>query len=191
MMQNDLDEKLSAMADGELGAEETRFLIRRLANDPEARAQLSRYHAISAAARQEYVPGADSLGSRVAEALAAEPVHEYASRRWQRWLQPVAGGAIAATVALALVLAWPMFSDTPQRSAPIAQSDTLTPPLASTTAVGRDERLQLASQPNDMRDAQIRQRLNPYLVNHSEHASGGQLGGTLKYARIVSHDADR
>jgi len=77
MMQNDLDEKLSAMADGELGAEETRFLIRRLANDPEARAQFSRYHAISAAARQEYVPGADSLSSRVAEALAAEPVHEY------------------------------------------------------------------------------------------------------------------
>lgn len=190
-MQDDLKEQLSAAIDGELTQDEARFLARRLANDPESLAQLARYYDVAAASRQEYVPGAAQMMSRVADALVPEPVHQGRALRWQRWLQPVGGAAIAASVALALVMTWPMISGAPEQSASIAETASAGLQPGSGHLSVRDERLQLASQPATISDASIRQRLNPYLVNHSEHASLGQLGGTLKYARIVSHDADR
>lgn len=190
-MQDDLKEQLSAAIDGELTQDETRFLARRLANDPESLAQLARYYDVAAASRREYVPGAEQMVSRVADALTKEPVHDGRAPGWQRWLQPVGGAAIAASVALALVMAWPMISGTPEQSATIAQSTSGGLQPGSGHLSVTDERLQLASQPATISDANIRQRLNPYLVNHSEHAAFGQLGGTLKYARIVSHDAER
>lgn len=190
-MHDDLKEQLSAAVDGELTNDEARFLARRLNNDPESLAQLARYYDVGTAIRREYVPGADQLVARVTAALAEEPAHQARPAYWRRWLQPVGGAAIAASVALALVMAWPMVSGVSEQATPIAESTSSSVQPGTGYFSPRDDRLQLASQPAPMNDADIRQRLNPYLVNHSEHASFGQLGGTLKYARIVSHDADR
>ncbi len=191
MMQDNLKEQLSASIDGELSKDEARFLNRRLATDPESFEQLARYYDVVAASRQEYVPGASQMVSRVSKALDQEPVHQREPAGWQRWLQPVGGAAIAASVALALVMAWPMLSGVQQQPAPVVATASNGLQAGASHFAQRDERLQLASQPTTIPDANIRQRLNPYLVNHSEHASFGQLGGTLKYARIVSHDVDR
>ena len=200
-MQDDSLEQLSAFVDGELGRDESRFLRRRVEADPALRERLIRYHAVNAAARGDYVPGADRLADRVSEALRDEPSHENAAgdarqdRGWRRLspiLQPVGGVALAASVALGLVVAWPMVSGPSQPSQPsmdVAVRVSAEPAAGSLSRVGGEGSVEPGIAASG--DTEVRRRLSPYFVNHSEHAATGRLGGTLKYARIVSHDADR
>lgn len=100
-------EDLSALMDGELAAEPTRFLLRRLDHDPELGALWSRWHLIRAclAADESRLP-ADRLDSgftaRVAAAVAAEATPSRARQR--HWARYVGGGAIAAGVAVAALM---------------------------------------------------------------------------------------
>lgn len=205
-MQDKIAEQLSAYLDGELSADEQRFLARRLAADEQAREQLGRYHQISAVIRGDYNAQSDQLAARVSSALADEPEHELLDapttstpKRWNWLVQPVAGIAIAASVALGIVAVYPIIAD------------NLSAPSSATTEVAQapsDAGVRSASgalaqvggqaphtaQPMsaDARlDAAQRHRLNPYFVNHSEHASATRLGGTLKYIRIVGHDTNQ
>ena len=50
-MTESIQDQLSAFIDGELSADETEFLLRRLSHDSEARRQLKAYLAIGAAVR--------------------------------------------------------------------------------------------------------------------------------------------
>lgn len=98
-------EDLSALMDGELAAEPTRFLLRRLDHDPELSATWSRWHLIraclSADSARMSAPGADSdFAARVAAAIHVEQAPQ--SRR--RWARYVGGGAIAASVAVAALM---------------------------------------------------------------------------------------
>jgi len=94
-------EDLSALMDGELAAEPTRFLLRRLDHDPELSAAWSRWHLIRAclasdSARMSAPKRDNDFAARVATALqvaAAPPVRQ---RHWARYM---GGGAIAAGVA--------------------------------------------------------------------------------------------
>ncbi len=201
MMQDDSLEQLSAYVDDELGRDESRFLRRRIEADPALRERLIRYHAINAAARGDSVPGAERLADRVSEALSDEPSHEAAAgdagqdRGWRRLspiLQPVGGVALAASVALGLVVAWPMVSGPSQPSQPsmdVAVRVPAEPAAGSLSRVGGEGSVEPGIAASG--DTEVRRRLSPYFVNHSEHAATGRLGGTLKYARIVSHDAER
>ncbi|MBS0381970.1 MAG: sigma-E factor negative regulatory protein [Proteobacteria bacterium] len=121
-------EELSALMDGELAAEPTRFLLRRLDHDPELSATWSRWHLIraclSADAARMSAPEADrDFAARVAAAIHVEQTPQ-PRRHWARY---VGGGAIAASVAVAaLMLNAPgSRSDAP---APVAQQGV---PVAS------------------------------------------------------------
>ena len=196
-MNEKVGEEISAYVDGELGSTERRFLAKRLHSDASTRETLARYQTISAVMRGEYASGAEQLGDRVSAALEEESAHEgnQAEARWQRlrpWLQPVAGVAIAASVAAGFLTVWPMLSG-------VDQGPTTSPEVAMTQvqAVPSERGLErvasegTASGQAGALDAGDRRRLNAYFVNHSEHAAGGQLGGTLKYARIVGHGSDK
>ncbi|TAN09062.1 MAG: anti-anti-sigma factor [Rhodanobacteraceae bacterium] len=117
-------ENLSALMDGELAAEPTRFLLRRLEHDPELGATWSRWHLIRAclAADAAQTPNAGidrKFTARVAAAVAAEAVVVPTHRR--RWARYVGGGAIAASVAVAaLMLNVPRGPMTP--GVPVAQT---------------------------------------------------------------------
>lgn len=99
-------EDLSALMDGELAAEPTRFLLRRLEHDPELSATWSRWHLIRACLMSEparmSAPGADrDFAARVGSAIRASQVpHD----RRRHWAQYVGGGAIAAGVAVAALM---------------------------------------------------------------------------------------
>jgi len=98
-------EDLSALMDGELAAEPTRFLLRRLDHDPELSATWSRWHLIraclSADSARMAAPRTDNdFAARIAAAIHAEPVPQ-ARRHWARY---VGGGAIAASVAVAALM---------------------------------------------------------------------------------------
>ncbi|MGH8114320.1 MAG: sigma-E factor negative regulatory protein [Rhodanobacteraceae bacterium] len=116
-------EDLSALMDGELAAEPTRFLLRRLDHDPELGATWSRWHLIRAclasdSARMSAQQADNDFAARIAASLRTEPTPRVRPRHWARY---VGGGAIAASVAVAaLMLSVP--SPRIDAPAPVAQS---------------------------------------------------------------------
>lgn len=99
-------EDLSALMDGELAAEPTRFLLRRLDHDPELGATWSRWHLIRAclvsdSARMSVPQRDNDFASRVVAAVQVEAVPRSRQRHWARYM---AGGAIAAGVAVAALM---------------------------------------------------------------------------------------
>ncbi|SEV95663.1 sigma-E factor negative regulatory protein [Luteibacter sp. 329MFSha] len=100
-------EILSAGMDGELSREEIRFLLRRLEADPVLADTWERLHVARDGLRRQGAPlVSGDFASRVMAAIDAEPAASAAPRR--RWLHWSAGGAIAASVAVAaLMLAQP------------------------------------------------------------------------------------
>ena len=128
-MTNDLlNEQLSALVDGELPPEETALLLRRLEREPQLRARLARYALAGDVLRGERLQAGPRFAMSVAQALADEPAHApavtataaapaaeaaagtvpaAALRRVRvgapRWSGPLAGLAVAATVAAVTV----------------------------------------------------------------------------------------
>jgi sigma-E factor negative regulatory protein RseA len=101
---SELLEQLSALADGELSADSRRFLLKRLAEDAELKQAWSNYHRIGESLRGNTPPAFD-LSARVQAALDAEAAPASgALHGLARW---VGGGAVAAAVALAAILALP------------------------------------------------------------------------------------
>lgn len=101
-------EQLSAGMDGELGAEELRFLLRRLDHDASLQVRWSHFHAASASLRGELPTLASStFAERVMRAIEAETatVTVARERRSNHWLKLSAGGAIAASVAVVALMA--------------------------------------------------------------------------------------
>jgi anti-sigma factor RsiW len=131
-------EDLSALMDGELAAEPTRFLLRRLEHDPELSATWSRWHLIRACLAAEparmTAPAADSdFAARIGAAIRVAPVPR---ERRRHWAQYVGGGAIAAGVAVAaLMLNAPDSRIGAPASTPVAEAvSTPTSPVVTSFA---------------------------------------------------------
>ena len=188
------NEQISAYVDGELNTDEQRFLWRHLAADPEARAHLIEQYELQAALHRERVAGASGLADRVQTALAEEASYSIPNTSARRFrlsplFQPVAGLAIAASVALGLVAVWPVTGLGP--SAPTVPTvASAPPPMLSPTLPISPAASPSASLVGQSGKADMRQRLSPYFINHSEHAAVGQLGGPLPFARIVGYDGE-
>lgn len=104
-MTETLNEQLSCFLDGELPEAETTLLLKRLERDEELKGTLSRYSLIGAVLRTEGdAPAARNVAARVREVVSREPLPDGARARW---LRPVAGLALAAGVAAAMVLVLP------------------------------------------------------------------------------------
>lgn len=103
-MNQQIHEQLSALMDGELERDQTRFLLKRLATDHDLPQRWACYHVVRQTLRRQemlVLPGG------FAEAVMARLEHESVAHRpgtvpvWLRW---GAGGAIAASVAVAALL---------------------------------------------------------------------------------------
>ncbi|HWG67036.1 MAG TPA: sigma-E factor negative regulatory protein [Rhodanobacteraceae bacterium] len=127
-------EDLSALMDGELAAEPTRFLLRRLDHDPELGATWSRWHLIRAclASDPARLQG-PALGNDFASRVAAAVQVEAPRGRQRRWARYMGGGAIAAGVAVAALM---LNTPNPRvgAPAPVTQSRTA-PASAAATAL--------------------------------------------------------
>lgn len=96
-------EQLSALVDGELGADEARFLLRRMEHDPELSGSQERWQLIGDVMRgQASLLAPPGFSAAVAAAIAAEPAPQAEPRRqvrrtgWRAW---GGGAALAASVA--------------------------------------------------------------------------------------------
>ena len=175
-------EHISSLMDGELSRETGLFLTRRLTADQELTGTWERYHLIRDCIRQ---PGTGTpvvdLSQRMKDALsedAAGPKHSWSSNRW---LKPLSGFAIAASVALmAIVAIGPGQSpqDTDLASTPAVQqfaSPNVLPATPNTEAAS-------FSLPSQRRDA----RLNSYLLRHNQASVSIISQGFLGFVPIVS-----
>lgn len=102
---NDPRENLSSFMDGEVDKSAGSFLVRRLANDADLRATWNRYHMIRDCLHQQ---DADLVQkgfcARVSQAIEQEDNQQISGKTTMGWLKPMAGAAIAASVAMLAIL---------------------------------------------------------------------------------------
>lgn len=107
--------QVSAFVDGELPDNESELLLRRMSQDDELRSLVGEYIEIGRVMRAEAsVAGAEHLRDRLAAELADKPYKEHvedvAAGRGSRW-RPLAGAAVAASVAVVAILGLRQVSD--------------------------------------------------------------------------------
>lgn len=216
-MLDKINEQLSAGVDDELDVNELSFVVRRLGADDDLRERLERYYLIGETLRRGLPTFVDKeFSARVrddvdrAEVLEAERSQRTTKRLWK----PVAGAAIAASVAVIGVfglrsitevdsnaptsVAQVIPSTVPVESG-IARVVDLRPKLGPTTQMaapdsGRSvERFHgLAQRPQvEIAEATGSRPLNDYLVHHNRFAASAGVQGVPPYARIVGYGPER
>ena len=190
MNELDTNERISALADGELEGSARNRTMEALYASPEQRRAWARFHLIGDVMRHAGpVPGADSIAPRVGAALAGERIVPFRSRRRRAGIGPLAGLALAASISAVAVLVIHGLDDgSGHRRAPIADGARYEVAIASPGARSPDTprtagRLQWSDVAPD-----TEARLNAYLVNHSEHAGNG-VPGVLPYVRLVGYQS--
>ena len=120
-MSQPFEEQLSAFMDGELGRDESRFLLRRAEGDDALAGRWMRFHiARQVLRRQPVLAIRADFSSAILARLDAEAVPETARTQWLRW---GSGGAIAAAVAVAALMVTKPSSD-PEIATPVAATTT-------------------------------------------------------------------
>jgi len=177
-------EQLSALADGELGPDQTRFLLRRLDAEPELAACWQRYHLARACLRREPALLPDPSFAAAVSARLVDQQRPAASRSW---LRSAAGGAIAAGVAAAALFA---IATPPQ--------DAGSGPQLSSVAPVRTNDLELRQPVQRVSDrvwaplpvsAPIDPQLEGYFLRHSGAAASAPRGGFVPYVYVVATPA--
>ena len=117
-----IKEQLSALMDGELSRDETRFLMRRLDADTQLATSWSNYHLASDVLKKRFAtPMRADFAVSVMQAIVVEQ-QPAARGGWLRW---AGGGAIAAAVAVvALTGTRPLNEPVVQQQPAIASVDT-------------------------------------------------------------------
>ena len=177
-------ERVSALLDGELPAGEAGRVLGTVSAHEELRGAWDRYHLIGDVMRGEAArPGSRGIADVVAERIRQEPTvlspPVRTTFRPPRWLRPAAGGALAASVAVAAVLLAPSIVPGPGLDSPVAQA-----PVPATQVGGDGTRWRHL-------DPEAESDLNRYLVDHGEYVAPGAVHRVLPYASFVSYDAGR
>lgn len=186
-MTKETHEHLSSLMDGEISRETSRFLVRRLGADEELCATWARYHLVRDCLRHQDGDLVDAnLCRRIGQALEDEAPKKASSVIPRAWFKPVAGLAIAASVAMmAIIMVGPNSPVTPRTPGQIAETDqveSFTSPQSFTRApVSRQA--SLSGRPAG------EQRLQSYLLRHYQ-ATGTTGGkGFVAFVPIVSTGA--
>ncbi|MCB1734571.1 MAG: sigma-E factor negative regulatory protein [Gammaproteobacteria bacterium] len=175
-MNEQIREQLSALMDGELPTAERDLLLRRISAEPALRDWWRRQHRAREVMRNEVSPMMEvDLSVRVMDALAddsAMRVPQIAAKAaGPAWWRPVAGLAVAASVATVAVLGVQGLqreSDAPTLIAERVPAENLgTPIWASRSARNAD--ITTVSTGDDMRRVRDA-RLDAYLASHAEQA---------------------
>ena len=171
------DEQLSAFLDDELEDVESPLFVRRLGSDTELRTTAFRMTLIGDVLRDD-VGTVDSAGFRASVSTAVEEVSLQRSdvvASGSRWLRPLVGAAVAASVAVVAILSLQQAADVDM------QSPAVTVPLAEAGVAGGGSAYTVPEAYS--RKAGSPNRLSRYYLVHSEYAS--MMGGQAPLARMV------
>ena len=186
-MTKETKERLSALVDGELSTASTAEVISRMKASPDLCGAWDRYHLIGDAIRGEGLRGsADGIADNVRElvlaepAIIARPIPINRPKSNKRILRPLAGAAIAASVAAVAVVTLPRLNwDSPTAGPAQVVSKSITPGSYQT-----------GTRWKNLAEPALESKLNRYLENHSEYASSGGMG-VVPYSSFVSYDSTR
>src|SRR5688572_20259968 len=161
-------DRISALMDGELEADQAELQLARLKQDPEARASWDSYHLIGAAMRGEPMM-TPNLARRLSDRLAQEPT-VLAPRPKHAGHATIYALSAAASIAAVAVVGWVAFHN------PVAPQ----PEVAATMpAAAPAPAAQLASVPRDG-------TMNEYLMAHQGFSPSTAIQGLAPYVRTVS-----
>jgi sigma-E factor negative regulatory protein RseA len=188
------NERLSALVDSEAEGFEVRRLLDELARNKQDMALWERYHLIGDAVRgglnHAARPGfADAVMARIADEAESVPVAGAVGRRL---VKPVAGVAMAASVAVAVLVGVVNLTGGEDPAVPaVAEAENTIPPPAQRAAPAADagpviaasstSRSRPALEPLEASDA----RIHSFIVNHAEHGAGR---GLMPYVRVVGYE---
>ena len=182
-------EHLSSLMDGELSRETSLFLTRRLASDDAMCDTWERYHLIRDCIRQ---PGSNQLvtGLRVSlmddEEAQLQSPQAHSPWAQSRWLKPVSGLAIAASVALmAIIVTVPQQGTLTGSTADTALSTPANQPFVSPNTLPVSPRSQAASF-SAAQQSNSNNRLNAYLLRHNQMARTAGRQGFVSFVPIVA-----
>ena len=186
-------EHLSSLMDGEFSRDSGMFLTRRMASDEALCETWERYHLIRDCIRQ---PGSKQvvtgLSVRLRATLQAEQSPSMPFLHGNRWLKPVSGLAIAASVALmAIVVTAPQQGTAPGvapgTAGDVALAKSVNQPFVSPNTV----QLVAGSQPASYSAPKKSeaQRLNAYLLRHNQMARTVGRQGFISFVPIVATQA--
>lgn len=187
-------ETISALLDGELGdLASQRALDALLDGDPEDRARFGRYRLIGDLMRGEAVVVSTDLAARVQERLRDEPHILVPVRRQKTWLRPVAGAALAASVAAGAVMVAPQLLAPAGQSPGAPQVASAPPapavPLARVVAAGAVPVQAVAAQGRwHTLDRERTERLNRLVLEHHEFGGRTGINGPVAHIGLVSYD---
>ena len=182
-MSDEIREQLSALVDDELNELEQPLLLGRLQRDPALQECMGRYQLIGKSLRGASQMGTGSVASRVQAALADGAGTRSPCDSAQEsggWWNPVAGFAVAASVALVAVMTVTSVRDTADEGVPAIALLDDSPAVVAPVSEQQWDRL----------EPQIDKRLSGYLVNHSEYAASRGMQSVVPYARVVGYEND-
>lgn len=171
-----LRDQLSAFIDGELPKHEIELLFKRLDGNAELRATLARYTLIGESLRTRSAEGpsrtfAERVRTAVRESgpLVGGSTSTARVQQW-RWLKPVAGMAVAATVAAVAILGLQSLQDPLVEQAPLAAVNTPVQPVVidESTPASTAYVVPTPATASSLLNAA---RLTNYVVAHSEYSS--------------------
>lgn len=165
----EMNERLSALMDGELAAAEVGAVLAALRREPQLLARWRRYQLAAAALRNELGGAVDvTVLEAVHRRIEREPIPLPVRRRpgWRRW---ATGLALAASVAAVTVLGLDWWG---------ARGGSAGEPVAQAGATRWENGLSPESEG----------ALNAYLVEHGEYTPASGMNGLASYARFVSYD---
>ena len=186
-------ETISALLDGELGQPAAqRALDSLLQGDPEERARFGRYRLIGDLMRGEAVVVSTDLAARVQERLRDEPHVLVPVRRQRTLLRPVAGAALAASVAAGAVMVEPQLLG-PANQPPGASQVASAPvphgaPVARVAATGSGPVASAGQARWHRLDGEMAERLNRMVLEHHEFGGRTGINGPVAHIGLVSYD---
>ena len=182
-MKSEMREHLSCLMDGEIKRETGRFLIRRLGSDEELCATWARYHLARDCLRdQEGGFASTDLTRRVRRAIEQEAPPAGRGRGMPGWLKPLAGAAIAATVALAAIV---VVNPPGQSAAEVPATADGTAAAESFTSPQGLSHLPASSQASLSGGDSGDNTMNPYLLRHYQAAGSAVGRGFVTFVPIV------
>ena len=171
-MNDAIREQLSAFVDGELPENEAELLLRRMSQDVELRRDVAEYLAIGRLIRSEPgLAGTDRLHERISAAIDEKPADagdDVGVTQASRAIRPLAGIAVAATVALVAIFALQQTTGVDELASemPVPLASDITPGPVVPSIDAQEE------------------RQRQYFRNHAESSS--QLGANGMISRVVT-----
>ena len=188
-MSDKLKEFLSAAMDDEADEFELRRLLDEASEDQSLHAVWQRYHLVRGvlqqvgyASRTAPAQSIDSLWRRIDAGEGLDEQIAAGDRSAPSWVGRIAGVAVAATVAFAIVLGFNLAEQDPPGSAALLadiQSLDQTTLQADTRSAGAPVLDEFPSQ-DDM------QRTRAYMLHHAQHTSMYQQPGVVPFVKVAA-----